>query len=42
MAGLTYGLDAIPKEWRKQLAAYDEIRRITENMPRWEYIRSND
>ncbi|MBQ7607482.1 MAG: ADP-ribosylglycohydrolase family protein [Desulfovibrionaceae bacterium] len=40
MAGLAYGLDAIPKEWRRQLAAYDEIRRITVAMPRWDHFRS--
>lgn len=40
LAGLAYGLDAIPQEWREQLAAYDEIRRIAVAMPRWDYFRT--
>jgi ADP-ribosylglycohydrolase len=28
LAGLAYGLDAIPKKWRDTLAAYDDICRI--------------
>lgn len=39
LAGLTYGLDGIPQEWRDQLAAYDEVRRIAIKMPRWDYFR---
>lgn len=39
LAGLAYGLDSIPQEWREQLAAYDEVRRIAVAMPRWDYFR---
>lgn len=39
MAGLAYGLDAIPQEWRDQLAAGEEIRRIAIKMPRWDMFR---
>lgn len=39
LAGLAYGLDSIPQEWREQLAAYDEVRRIAVKMPRWNYFR---
>lgn len=39
LAGLAYGLDSIPQEWREQLAAYDEVRRIAVKMPRWDYFR---
>ncbi len=33
LAGLAYGLNGIPQEWREQLAAYDEIRRIALALP---------
>ncbi len=39
LAGLAYGLDGIPKEWRDQLAAYEEVRRIAVSMPRWDLFR---
>lgn len=39
LAGLAYGLEGIPQEWREQLAAYDEVRRIAVKMPRWNYFR---
>lgn len=39
LAGLAYGLDSIPQEWREQLAASDEVRRIAVAMPRWDYFR---
>lgn len=39
LAGLAYGLDSIPQEWREQLAACDEVRRIAVKMPRWDYFR---
>lgn len=39
MAGLAYGLDAIPQEWRDQLATGEEIRRIAIKMPRWDMFR---
>lgn len=39
LAGLAYGLDGIPKEWREQLAAYEEVRRIAVKMPRWDLFR---
>lgn len=39
LAGLAYGLESIPQEWREQLAAYDEVRRIAVKMPRWNYFR---
>ena len=39
LAGLAYGLDSIPQEWRDQLAAYDEVRRIAVAMPRWDHFR---
>ena len=39
LAGLAYGLDSIPQEWRNQLAASDEVRRIAVGMPRWDYFR---
>ena len=39
LAGLAYGLRSIPRKWREQLAAYDEVRRIAIKMPRWDYIR---
>lgn len=39
MAGLAYGLDAIPKKWFEQLAAREEIRRIAVKMPRWDLFR---
>lgn len=39
LAGLAYGLDSIPQEWRDQLAASDEVRRIAVGMPRWDYFR---
>lgn len=39
MAGLAHGLDAIPQEWRDQLAAGEEIRRIAIKMPRWDLFR---
>ena len=39
LAGLAYGLDSIPQEWREQLAAYDEVRRIAVAMPHWDYFR---
>lgn len=40
LAALAYGLDSIPQEWREQLAAYDEVRRIAVAMPRWDYFRT--
>ena len=39
LAGLAYGLDAIPREWLDQLAGREEIRRIAIKMPRWDYFR---
>lgn len=39
MAGLAYGLDAIPKKWLEQLAAREEILRIAVKMPRWDLFR---
>ena len=39
LAGLAYGLDSIPQEWRNQLAGSDEVRRIAVGMPRWDYFR---
>ncbi len=39
LAGLAYGLDGIPREWREQLAAHDEVRRIAAAMPRWDCLR---
>lgn len=40
LAGLAYGTEGIPKEWVKQLAGYEEIQRIAQEMPRWDYFRS--
>ncbi len=40
LAGLAYELDSIPQEWREQLAAYEEVRRIAVAMPRWDYFRT--
>lgn len=39
LAGLAYGLDAIPREWLDQLAGREEIQRIAIRMPRWDYFR---
>lgn len=39
LAGLAYGTKAIPEEWTRQLAGFDEIRRISISMPRWDMFR---
>ena len=39
LAGLAYGVDAIPQEWLDQLANREEVRRIAIKMPRWDMFR---
>ncbi len=42
MAGLAYGLDAIPREWRDGLAGYSLIQEIAAGMPRPDPLPSEE